>query len=126
MTVFENPRVHLHLNGVALLLISLIAYGLSGGSWWLFFGLLLAPDLFMVGYVSGPRTGAAVYNFGHSLVWPAGLIGAGLIAAAATGNPSPLPVQLGLIWAAHIGMDRAVGFGYKYPTHFKDTDIARA
>ena len=33
--------------------------------------------------------------------------------------------QLGLIWAAHIGMDRMLGFGLKYPTRFQDTHLQR-
>jgi hypothetical protein len=36
-----------------------------------------------------------------------------------------LPVQISLIWAAHIGGDRALGFGLKYPTAFKDTHLGR-
>jgi hypothetical protein len=30
-----------------------------------------------------------------------------------------------LIWLTHIGMDRAVGNGLKYPTGFKDTHLQR-
>jgi hypothetical protein len=34
-------------------------------------------------------------------------------------------VQLGLIWFAHIGVVRAIGYGLKYPTGFKDTHLQR-
>ncbi|RKQ33951.1 DUF4260 family protein [Oceanobacillus halophilus] len=34
-------------------------------------------------------------------------------------------IIVGLIWTAHIGMDRMIGFGLKYPTAFKDTHIQR-
>jgi hypothetical protein len=30
---------------------------------------------------------------------------------------------LSLIWAAHIGLDRMLGFGLQYPTRFKDTHL---
>jgi hypothetical protein len=31
----------------------------------------------------------------------------------------------GAVLVAHVGMDRAVGYGLKYPTHFKDTHLQR-
>ncbi|KKB35215.1 hypothetical protein QY97_01956 [Bacillus thermotolerans] len=34
-------------------------------------------------------------------------------------------LAVGLIWSAHIGMDRAIGYGLKYSTHFKDTHLNR-
>jgi Domain of unknown function (DUF4260) len=33
--------------------------------------------------------------------------------------------QVGLIWLAHIGIDRVLGYGLKYPTGFKDTHLSR-
>jgi hypothetical protein len=36
-----------------------------------------------------------------------------------------LALSLALIWLAHIGMDRMVGYGLKYPTAFKDTHLSR-
>jgi len=35
----------------------------------------------------------------------------------------PLGVLLALIWFAHIGADRLLGFGLKYPTEFKDSHL---
>jgi hypothetical protein len=34
-------------------------------------------------------------------------------------------VQIGLIWTAHIGVDRAIGYGLKYRSGFKDTHLQR-
>ena len=31
--------------------------------------------------------------------------------------------QIALIWAAHIGVDRVLGYGLKYPTAFRDTHL---
>ena len=36
-----------------------------------------------------------------------------------------LLVQIALIWITHIGVDRALGYGLKYPTAFKDTHLQR-
>ena len=124
-------RAHLHLDGAAILIASVIGYALAGGSWWLFLLLLLLPDLFMLGYLGGPKTGSIVYNAGHTLLWPLLLLTLSLVIgeielALAGAGPSFGFLHGGLIWAAHIGMDRTVGYGYKYPTDFKDTDIGRA
>ncbi len=119
-----TARAHLHLDGLALLALAIVTYSVAGGSWWLFLALLLAPDLFMLGYLAGPRIGSIVYNAGHGLVWPVVLVSAGLLGATAPAESVVLHV--GIIWAAHIGIDRACGFGYKYPTRLNDTDIGRA
>jgi hypothetical protein len=115
----SNPsgttRIHLHLQGAALLAIGVTAYALLGLRWWLFAVLILAPDLSMLGYLMNPRVGAIIYNVGHSLLWPAALIIAGLLA----GSSGLLTV--GIIWVCHIGMDHLFGYGYKYPDRFRHT-----
>ena len=55
-----SPRALLHLEGAAVFLLSLWTYFSRGGTWWLFVLLLLAPDLFAVGYVAGPRIGSGI------------------------------------------------------------------
>lgn len=122
----STTRAHLHLDGLAVLVFSVVAFAILDGSWGLFAALLFAPDLFMLGYLANPRLGAALYNAGHSLFWPVILAALGLLTQSSAGDSATGMFHLGLIWSAHIGMDRAAGFGYKYPTHFKDTDIARA
>jgi hypothetical protein len=79
-----------------------------------------APDLAIAGYLAGPKVGAVVYNLAHTYAWPVAL-GAGCLLAGEAG----LPVQIALIWAAHIAMDRVLGLGLKYPTGFKDTHLNR-
>jgi len=34
-------------------------------------------------------------------------------------------VAISLIWIAHIGIDRVLGYGLKYPTAFKDTHLQK-
>ena len=38
----------------------------------------------------------------------------------------PAAAAGGLIWIAHIGFDRALGYGLKYPTGFGDTHLGRS
>jgi len=109
----------LHLDGLALLAAGIVAYGLMDGRWWFFAVLLLAPDLFMLGYLAGPRVGAAVYNAGHTLLIPTAMILIGVLTS------TQLLLEIGIIWAAHLGMDHMFGYGFKYGTRFKDTHFGR-
>lgn len=113
------PSVLLRLEGAALLAVASFLYARSDASWLLFVLLLLAPDVGMVGYVRGSRAGAVLYNLFHTSLLPAGLAVVGVIAE------SRAAVAVALIWLAHIGMDRALGFGLKYPTEFRDTHLGR-
>jgi lysylphosphatidylglycerol synthetase-like protein (DUF2156 family) len=107
------------LEGLILLLVALALYTQLGQSWWLFLILLLAPDLFMLGYLAGPKVGAMIYNLGHLLLWPVLLIGIGFLVA------NSLLTGLGAIWLAHLGLDRVLGYGFKLPTGFKNTHLGR-
>jgi len=117
--MLNKPGVLLRLEGVLLLLASLLAYYRLGGDWTLFALLLLVPDLFMLGYLLNVRTGAVFYNLGHTLAVPL-IAGCG---AALIGHYELLPFVI--IWSAHIAMDRTLGYGLKYPTYFRDTHLQR-
>jgi hypothetical protein len=114
-----GPDSLLRAEGVALLALSVMLYRVNGGSWLLFGVLLLAPDLSMLGYLAGPKVGAAIYNAFHAYAMPAVVGALGMIFA------NPVAMAVALIWFAHIGMDRTVGYGLKYPTAFKDTHLQR-
>lgn len=114
-----GPSVLLRAEGAALLVAALVLYSRAGGSWLIFVLLLLAPDLSALGYLAGPRAGAMLYNLVHTEVLPVALALFGWL----SGNP--LLLQLTLIWLAHIGMDRMLGFGLKYATAFKDMHLGR-
>ncbi len=94
------------------------AFVLTDQPWWLLGVLALAPDVGMVGYVFGPRVGAATYNALHVYVGPLALAGAGFW----FGVDTALPVAL--VWIAHIGADRAMGYGLKRTTGFKHTHLS--
>jgi hypothetical protein len=99
----------LRLEGLTALAAAVTAYWFLGGNWWLFALLLLAPDLAFFGMLAGEKTGAKIYNLAHTYTVPVVLGAIGWF-----GGLSWL-VPLALIWIAHIGMDRAVGYGLKYP-----------
>ncbi|HEX5521238.1 MAG TPA: DUF4260 domain-containing protein [Longimicrobiaceae bacterium] len=116
-SMVSPARAWLRGEGLAVLLLSVLLYANLGRGWLLFAALLLAPDLSMIGYAAGPRVGAWAYNLVHSYAAPLLLAGAALLSGSG--------VHLALIWCAHIGMDRALGYGLKLPTGFQDTHLGR-
>ena len=112
-------RLLLRLEGLAALAAAIALYARCGFSWPTFAVLYLAPDLAMLGYLMNPRIGAAAYNVAHTyaLALPLALLGflAGL----------PAILTVALIWIAHIGFDRMLGYGLKYPTRLRDTHLGR-
>ena len=113
------PRVLLRVEGIALFISAVVLYFHADYPWWLFLVLALAPDLSMIGYLAGPRTGAAAYDAAHTTLLPIAL---GLVGVL---TESEVAIQLALIWFAHIGADRALGYGLKYPTRFQDSHLQR-
>ena len=117
-TVVGAPRLWLQLEGATLLVGSLVAFSTTHRSWWLVPLVLFLPDLFMAGYVGGKRIGAHVYNLAHTTTLPALMVGYGWW------QNRPLLLALGLVWLGHIGMDRLLTFGLKYPDHFQHTHLS--
>lgn len=109
----------LRLEGAVVLGVALAAYAQFGAGWGVFALWLLAPDLSLLGYLAGPRAGAALYNAAHSYVGPVLLLALGVFAAL------PWAVAGGLIWLTHIGLDRALGYGLKYAAGFAFTHLGR-
>jgi hypothetical protein len=118
-TVTGGPRTLLRLEGLALFLGMTLLYGVWDGSWWIYAALFLAPDLSFLAYLGGPRLGAIVYNAAHSYMMPMGLMTAGFAMA------DPLVLSLAMIWLAHIGFDRALGYGLKYAHGFGFTHLGQ-
>lgn len=113
------PRLLLRLEGLALLVAALVLYFDAGFGWLVLLVLFLAPDLSFAAYALGPRIGAVGYDSLHTELLPVALGTVGVVAGldAAT--------QVALIWLAHIGADRLLGYGLKYPTAFRDTHLQR-
>jgi len=113
------PGILLRIEGLAVLAGSVFLYARYGRGWLFFALLFLAPDVAFLAYLAGPRVGAVVYNLLHTYAGPVLL---GLIAIA-TGNETLLAIEL--IWLAHIGFDRFLGYGLKTEGGFKDTHLQR-
>jgi hypothetical protein len=110
-------RAWLRLEGLLAFAVALVLYAQTQRSWLLFGALFLLPDASFLGYLAGPRTGALVYNLAHSYAFPLALSLSALLFEFAG------ITAFALIWIAHIGFDRAVRYGLKYPTHFRDTHL---
>ena len=109
----------LRLEGLAAAALSAAFYAHTGASWWLFAAIWLAPDLSILGYLAGPKWGARIYNAIHTYVTPATLA----VSAMLLRSPSLVPIAL--IWINHIGVDRMLGYGLKYPAGFGWTHLGR-
>jgi hypothetical protein len=118
-TPSATVRGWLRLEGAAVFVAALVAYGWLGGPWLLVIPLLLLPDISAVGYLRDPRVGAFTYNLVHNWAFGLGVLAIGLAAGS-----TPIEI-LGIVAIAHTGMDRAVGYGLKLPTSFHDTHLGR-
>ena len=117
--MLAKPDLLLRIEGGAMFASSLLLYRFAGGRWAVFVVLFLWPDLFMVGYLVNAKLGARLYNLVHADALPLAL------AAVSLGVRQSGLLMFALIWLAHIGADRALGYGLKYPTFFKDTHLQR-
>lgn len=107
----------LRAEGLTASAAALVCYFSLTNSWVLIVTALL-PDLAMIGYAFGPRIGARAYNAAHTYVAPA------LLVALALSAGLPL-LPVACVWAAHIGIDRALGYGLKHPSGFHITHLGR-
>jgi hypothetical protein len=114
-----RPKVLIRLEGLTAAVLAAALYAFHGDGWLWFAVLFLVPDLSMLGYLAGPRLGAAAYNLVHTYTTAGVLAGLGVV----TGDG--WLVSCALILAAHIGVDRLLGYGLKYPTGFTDTHLQR-
>jgi hypothetical protein len=112
-------RTMLRLEGLTLFTGMTLLYAVWGGSWWIYAFLFLVPDLSFAAYLAGPRVGAFVYNTAHSYMAPMSLMTTGFAL------DSPLTLSIAMIWLAHIGIDRALGYGLKYQAGFTFTHLGR-
>jgi hypothetical protein len=110
-------RTWLRLEGLAAFGAGLALFGTSGGNWLFIIPLLLLPDISAAGFVAGSRVGTFTYNLVHN--WAPGLVTLALAVLLA----SPGLQLVAAILIAHVGMDRAVGYGLKLPTAFGDTHL---
>ena len=117
--VTGGVKILLRLEGLTLFVGMTALYAAWGGSWTVYLLLFLVPDLSFLAYLSDAKFGALVYNAAHSYMAPVTLLTLGF------GFASPLTLSIALIWLAHIGIDRALGYGLKYSAGFGFTHLGR-
>ena len=118
-TQVSYQRIMLHIEGLAVFLSSIALYWYIGANGWMFILLLLVPDLVFLIYMMDKALGMKAYNLVHTYIVPIVLTVLSLLTGWQLG------IALGLIWTAHIGMDRLVGYGLKYSAEGKDTHLTR-
>ena len=117
--VTGGVNILLRLEGLTLFVGMVMLYAAWGGSWLVFALLFFVPDLSFLAYLADARFGAIVYNAAHSYMAPVTLLTLGF------GLASPLTLSIALVWLAHIGIDRALGYGLKYAAGFGFTHLGR-
>lgn len=73
----------------------------------------------MIGYLRGPRLGALTYNLVHNWAFGLAVLGLGVWSGI------DAVAMAGAILIAHVGMDRAAGYGLKLATSFHETHLGR-
>ena len=105
------------LEELALFAISIYALSLMQPPWWVYLLLALGPDISMIGYLGGNRSGAFLYNVFHHKGVAAAVFASGLLF-----NNFWLQVT-GIVLFGHSSMDRFFGYGLKTSKGFKDTHL---
>lgn len=118
-TQLSQQRIMLHIEGLVVFLSTIALYWHIGANGWMFILLLLAPDLAFLAYMVNKSVGIQLYNLVHTYTLSISLAVISLLAGWQLG------IALGLIWTAHIGLDRLVGYGFKYGSEGKDTHLQR-
>ena len=117
LRLFEKPTLLLRLEGLVLLCLAVAVYRHQSFGWGLFWSTLLLPDIALLGYLANARAGAIAYNITHSELLP------GALALGSLAGGDALLLALSLTWFAHIGIDRLLGYGLKFPEGFKLTHL---
>ena len=108
----------LRLEGLFVLTLACYSYNvIQDKSWKLFAYCFLVPDISLLGYLIGKQTGAVCYNIMHSYILPLSLL------IISYQLPCHLMQAISVIWIAHIGFDRALGYGLKYADGFGYTHL---
>lgn len=112
------PKFLLRIEGLVLFIIATVLYFRFDGGMAMYFILFLFPDLAFIAYAINSKIGSIVYNIMHTYLLPGLLVLFGLAYGM-------IFLYIALIWFAHIGIDRALGLGLKYPNKFKNTHFTK-
>jgi hypothetical protein len=109
----------LTLEEFAQFLLGIWLFSTLNYSWWWFPVLLFLPDLSMIGYLWGSKTGAWIYNFFHHKLLAVTVL---LIGFYIKENWIFLS---GIILFSHASIDRIFGYGLKYKSGFQETHLGK-
>ncbi len=112
-----SVRHVLRVEALCVLIAALIVYQKVGSGWGTFALFFFAPDLSFIGYATNKNVGAITYNLAHSYVGGILCLVAGFVFS------EPRLLSAGIIWCAHVGFDRALGYGLKYAEGFGHTHL---
>lgn len=107
----------IRLEEAAILGLSIYLLSLIHVDWWWYLILLIGPDISMLGYLAGNKTGAFCYNLFHHKAVAIAVFITGLLL------PHILVQVIGIVLFGHSSMDRMVGYGLKHVQSFKHTHL---
>ncbi len=110
-------RILLKLEEFFMLLLGVYLFSMLDYSWWWFAGLILVPDIGMLGYLRGDRAGAIGYNLFHHKGLAIAVYFIGVYLSLS------LLQLIGVILFSHASLDRVMGYGLKYNKGFKYTHL---
>lgn len=117
--VTGNVNVLVRLEGLAILFFALMAYDFMGFQWGFFILMFFVPDLSLFAYFHSSKVGAICYNIMHTYIFPLILFAYGFFVTSSEVD------SVAIIWMAHIGFDRALGYGLKYQVGFRFTHLGK-
>lgn len=105
------------LEELGMFLFGIFIFNQMNYDWWWFLVLILVPDFSMIGYAFGNNIGAITYNVFHHK-------GVAVLVYLLGTYLHKNEIQLaGIILFSHSSMDRMLGYGLKYETGFKYTNL---
>ena len=124
--ILAHMKMTLKIEELGLFLLFSAFFFLMPLDWWWYLVLILAPDVGALGYLVNMRVGAVTYNTLHFRGLGVVLIAVGVPAmtdGSLVMNLEGWSMAIGLIILAHASLDRAFGYGLKYPDSFDHTHL---
>ena len=111
------PVTFQRLENLVIAIVIVVLFVKLHFDWWWLAVLFLGFDISAIGYLLNNKVGALTYNTVHSYILPSGLV---LLYLATS---TRWYVLVGLAEAFHIAVDRALGYGLKFPRGFQHTHL---
>jgi Domain of unknown function (DUF4260) len=105
------------LEEAAMFALCIYVFSSLDAKWWWYVIMVLGPDISMLGYIAGNKTGAVCYNLFHHKGIAIAVLVAGLLI------PHLLVQAIGIVLFGHSSMDRMFGYGLKTTEGFKYTHL---